>query len=475
MRDILDLANLWIGTFGGAIVAENKAPVAVDDTLSVLMDSGPVSVFVLVNDGDPEAQPLTLVSAVAALGTAVAEADNSVTYTPPPGISGTDTVVYEIADDLDQRSTGQINVTISEPDLSINTLSNNTLVVSAATGPIDLTVVQPTAFAGTTLFNTTDLQSGPVNLALPEISGAVVQGQELTAVSGLWACDGVDGQPMQSWQWRRNGSDILGATAMTYTVQVADLGTDLSLLETQSDSFGQRVAESPSVNSSGAAFIPPADPLLINWYDAADGATITGGLEVAVLADKAGTADLIQSTSSQRPNTGVRTLNGLNVLDCDGTDFLAGTVALPSSGDVALHMALVIDGLSSQYAAVLALDATNDMQIDANSDIQFDGRLNLARVGSSVGLSGGPFSGPVILSVIFDRTGTGTAEVFVGGVSRGSTAYTTPLDAAAQLHVMTNRSKNAEIDGAICELVITGDVSNRADHHAYLSNKWGVS
>jgi len=473
MRDILDLANRWTGTFGGAIVPGNKAPIAVDDTLSVVMDSGAVSVSVLDNDGDPEGQPLTLVSAYAALGTAVAEADNSVTYTPPPGISGFDTVVYEIADDLDQRSTGQINITITEPQLTITTLSDNTLVVSAFDGQIDLTVTDPVAFAGTTSFDTSDLAAGPVNLSPPSILGTAQNGEVLTTQAGLWAYDTAGAPLLRSWQWRRDGADITNATGTSYTVQPADSGRALSVVETQTDGFGGRSAESASLVSAGAGFDPAADPLLVAWYDAADSATLTAG-SVALWSDKAGTADLTQTSGPQQPASGSRSLNGLNVVDFSNGALLAAPLAVPASGNLALHMALVLDGTTNAFAALVALEATNDMQIDALSATQFDGRLNLAGVGTSVNLSGGPFSGPLILSAIFDRTGTGTAEVFISNVSRGSTAYTTALDADAFLHVMTNRSKNASIDGAVGELVLTEDVTNRSTHHTYLANKWGI-
>ena len=113
--------------------------------------------------------------------------------------------------------------------------------------------------------------------------------------------------------------------------------------------------------------------------------------------------------------------------------------------------------------------------MDANSASQFDGRLNLVGAGTSVNLTGGPFAGAVALSIIFDRTGTGTAQVYVSGALRGQTGYTTALDAAATLYVMTNRTQNAFVNGAVCELVLTRDITNRADHHAYLAAKWGVT
>lgn len=476
MRDILDLANIWTGAFGGATVATNKAPIPVDDTLNVLRNSGSVTVAVLSNDVDPEGQPLTLISASAALGTAVAEADNTVTYTPPAGIIGFDTVLYEVADDVDQRRTGQINVTISDSELAINTLPDNTMIVVAAEGAIDLTVTQPNAFAGTISFDMSDLQSGPVNLSPPQINGIAQVGQELSAEAGLWAYDPNIGEPVQSWQWQRGGVDIAGATGASYTVVAADGGADLSVLETQTDAQGQRSATSPTVNASSAGFAPWADPSLIAWYDAADSATITGSA-VSIWADKAGSADLDQDNSTRQPTTGTRSHNGLNVVDFTNGTWMASSLNLPASGDVAVHMALILDEVDSEYAALLAFEAANDMQLDARSNTQFAGRLNTTGIGDSANFSGGPFSGAMILSAVFDQSGAGTSEIFIGDVLRASAAYTTPLDAATALHVMTNRARNAQVTGAVCEIVVTGDVNaaNRAAHHAYLSSKWGIT
>jgi len=226
----------------------------------------------------------------------------------------------------------------------------------------------------------------------------------------------------------------------------------------------------------GAPFTPAADAALVAWYDAADAATITtSGGAVSALADKAGAADLSQASGAQKPVTGARSLNGLNVIDFDGGDYLAATLALPASGDVAFHMALVIDATANLYEAVLSADAANDFQIDANNAAQFDGRLNATGIGTTTALTGGPFSGALTLSAVFDRTGAGEARVFIAGVSRGTMAYSTAIDPVVGLAVMTNRSRNAWVDGALAETIVTGDVSNRAAYHAYLSGKWGIS
>ena len=473
MRDILDPEDRWIGTPGGALVAGNKLPVALDDSLSILKDSGPVTVNVLANDFDPEGGALTLVSASAALGTAVAEADNTVTYTPPPGLSGFDTVVYEIADDLDQRRNAQIDVTILEPQLSIDAQPDNTLVVNATTGLIDITVTQPANFAGTYQIDTIDLLNGPVALVPPTINGTVSTGGVLTAADGLWVFDTGATDPVQSWQWRRAGSDVSGETSASYTVTATDIGQGLSVSETQTDSFGQRSAESAIV---GASFSPSDDLALIGWWDASDTATITqnSGL-VSAWADKAGATDLTQSYTAWRPTTGGRSLNGMNVLDFSGSQSLGASRNFPASGDMAIHAAFVIDSVNSLYAALLAIKATNDFQIDANNASQFDGQLNASGIGTPLNLSGGPFSGGMILSMVFDRTGTASAEVFIANALCGTMGYSTAIDASAALYLMTNRSQNAWIDGAVAELVITSDVTNRVQHHTYLATKWGLT
>ena len=473
MRDILDPADIWVGTPGTVFLNTNKLPVAVDDALSVLIDSGPVTVNVLANDFDPEGGALSLVSATAALGTAVAEVDDTVTYTPPPGLSGADTIVYEIEDDQGQRRSGQVKVTITGATRSIDVQPDNTLVVNAETGVIDITVSNPVDFAGSYQVDTADLTGGPVNLAPPVISGTGEAGQTLTAFPGLWIYDTGTGVPVQSWQWQRGGADIAGATATGHVVQPADVGLGLNVVETLSDSAGQRSAASAVI---GTGFTPGADTALLGWWDAADTATLSQfGGAVWSWADKAGGTALTQTTEASRPTTGLRQINGLNVLDFDGSAFLEATRAFPASGNVAFHMVLAVDGTSNAFEAALAVEGVNDFQIDANNASQFDGRFNAAGIASSFNLTGGPISAPVILSVMLDRTGAGQATVYMAGTARGSSAYSLSLDPSGALHVMTNRSRNAWVNGAVGELIVTEELANRSDYHAYLATKWGLA
>lgn len=474
MRDILDPANTWMGSPpGGFSSINNKAPVALDDSLTVTKDSGATSVAVLANDFDPEGQAISLVSASAALGTAVAEANDTVTYTPPPGLTGFDTVVYEVADDQGLTRQAQINVTIIEPQLSIEVSPENTLVVTAGSGTIEITVTDPADRAGTWTVDTNDLLSGPVNLIPPAITGFFAEGEELTATEGLWLYDTGSGLPVQGWQWRRSGTEIPGATGMTYTVTAADVGgAGLTVGQSLTDGFGQREAVSAPV---GVGFQPSDDASLIGWWDAEDTSTITQtGGAVSSWANKAGGDPLVQTQSARRPETGTRSLGGRNVLNFDN-DFMEMTLNVPASGDIAFHFVLEIDAVSSEYAAIFGVDANQDFQIDANNSGQFDGRLNPGLIGSGTDLSGGPFSGPVIVSAVFDMSGSGEAEIYVSNGLRATMTYLAPIDPSVAFLVMTNRSKNSWVSGSVGEILVTGDVTNRADHHAFLSTKWGLS
>ena len=477
MRDILDFADFWVGAPEGAQVFGDKAPIAIDDTVVVVVDGGPVSIDVLANDFDPEGGALTLISAFAGLGTAVAETDNTVTYTPPPGISGFDSVVYEIADVLDQRQTGQINITISEigSSLTVDVEPDNTLSVTADTGPVTVDVTQPSSLAGSYTFDTSDLSTGPVNLAVPTLSGTFSVGNVVTVDPGLWAYDSQATAPTQSYQWRRGGVDISGATAASYTVQSADLGPGISVVETAANSTGTRSAQSATLGGS-AAFVPSDDAQILRWWDAADTASITtsDGTEITQWADQMSSALFEQSSVVRRPATGTRTQNGLNVVNCSGQSFLERAETFPASGNVAFHSVFIVDAIDNAFEALFSADAAVDFQLDANNGTQFDGRLNATGMTAPFDLSGGPFSGAIVLSAMFDLSGSGTAEIFISNQSRGQGAYITAIDTSAVLALMTNRSQNAYIDGAVCEFIMTENLSNRADYHAYLAAKWGI-
>ncbi|MHC4611285.1 MAG: Ig-like domain-containing protein, partial [Planctomycetota bacterium] len=76
--------------------AVNQAPVALDDGATTSQDTA-VTVPVLVNDSDPDGDPLSVTSAgQGANGATSVNGDGSVTYTPNAGFSGSDSFGYSV-------------------------------------------------------------------------------------------------------------------------------------------------------------------------------------------------------------------------------------------------------------------------------------------------------------------------------------------------------------------------------------------
>jgi hypothetical protein len=92
-------------------VTVTVTPVGVDD-VAVTEPNTPVNVDVLAND--PSAPSLTVTEVTdGANGTVVIEDDGTVTYTPVPGFSGTDSFTYTACDAEDQCVTQTVTVTVT--------------------------------------------------------------------------------------------------------------------------------------------------------------------------------------------------------------------------------------------------------------------------------------------------------------------------------------------------------------------------
>jgi hypothetical protein len=104
--------------------------------------------------------------------------------------------------------------------------------------------------------------TAPTNDSPPTISGTAQDGQALTASPGAWSGT----LPITyTYQWQRcdsngaNCTSITGATATTYTVGSADVGSTLVVLVTASNAGGKQTAPSaPTAVVTAATATPPA-------------------------------------------------------------------------------------------------------------------------------------------------------------------------------------------------------------------------
>ena len=114
-------------------VLVNHNPVAVDDSFAVNEDSGTITLDVLTNDTDEDNVPpaasnagLTVTAVTTPTnGTAVINANSTVTYTPSPGFSGADSFIYTVSDGVG-TATATVAVTVNADagavDLDISAL-----------------------------------------------------------------------------------------------------------------------------------------------------------------------------------------------------------------------------------------------------------------------------------------------------------------------------------------------------------------
>ena len=90
----------------------NPGPTAINDVAATNEDAL-VNIDVLVNDTDPDNDPLTVTAATAGNGTVTIRPDGTIDYTPNPNFNGTDTIVYQISDGNGGVSTATVTVTIA--------------------------------------------------------------------------------------------------------------------------------------------------------------------------------------------------------------------------------------------------------------------------------------------------------------------------------------------------------------------------
>lgn len=95
----------------------------------------------------------------------------------------------------------------------------------------------------------------PVNTVLPVITGTLTVGQTLTSSTGTWT----GSAPITyTYQWKRAGVAIGGATASTYMLVTADGGALITFTVTGTNAFGNSSATSASVGpivAVGGAFL----------------------------------------------------------------------------------------------------------------------------------------------------------------------------------------------------------------------------
>jgi hypothetical protein len=250
------------------------------------------------------------------------------------------------------------------------------------------------------------------------------------------------------------------------------------------------------ISGTLSAFIPPFSPLslpnLKAWYDASDTSSITGGSQVSQWNDKSGNAfNLSQGTSSKRPSSGTRTMNGLNTIDYDGTNDIL-------TASTASDWTFLSNSSKSTAFAVYILD-----------DLNPNAWLCTHTIGTTIGYSVfynaglGAFVSNGTADVVFNSTGQTTttgnhyaywltdttaataadrSEIYIDGVLKNkSNTATATASSSTPYYALSVGGREVDdaysFNGAMAEIIIVSGLMSAGDitlTKNYLTTKWGL-
>lgn len=226
----------------------------------------------------------------------------------------------------------------------------------------------------------------------------------------------------------------------------------------------------PFVSVVGSSFKPSDLSGLFLWLDASDTSTITHtSNSVSQWDDKSGTSkNFTQGTGSQQPITNTRTINGLNVLDFDGSnDNLIG----PSS------MYPLMTSSFTQFW-VYAADTTKRHNFYRSSDFSefildnndVTGANNPAFVYATLSAVS---PGTTQHAFKFIRNGASCNVYFDGTAGTANTA----ADNTVTTFTISSSIGVFALDGVLAEVIIYNSVLSAGDQtlvENYIKAKWGT-
>jgi hypothetical protein len=204
----------------------------------------------------------------------------------------------------------------------------------------------------------------------------------------------------------------------------------------------------------------------VMWLDASDASTITlgAGSLVTTWADKSGNGyDMAQGTVTYQPDSGTRTLNGLNVLDFDNDNMENVTVSTSNQSVVFMVSDDDVITGTARYHAFGLTSASPTVGILGGTQY---------RIGQGTVLDQGTAAtGVKLWRAVFDTTDT----LHVDQVSEISGNAGT--NAMTGLRIGSLGGATYGINAALAEIIIvdgTLTAQQISDAETYLANKWGI-
>ena len=238
-----------------------------------------------------------------------------------------------------------------------------------------------------------------------------------------------------------------------------------------------------AVAAGGAVFSPLDLPNLVGWWDASDEATIsdTGGL-VDQWDDKSTAGNDATGTTTTRPTTGTTTVNGLNIIDFDGTDdFLTASLATASTDDItmiAVYRLLTNEINETSFFYNGNNSSANGYGLSWDTSTTKFGFLRGGLAWeSSTDVTDHTSDVTVIGTLIRDAGQWNASSPDLGFDYAGST--TAPNTPTTGTYFGKNgASDTRELRGGLCEAIICDSAlgtTDIADTETYLADKWGIT
>jgi hypothetical protein len=241
------------------------------------------------------------------------------------------------------------------------------------------------------------------------------------------------------------------------------------------------------------------------WLDAADTSTISlSGSAVTQWDDKSGNSrSFTQGTSGNRPASGTRSKNSLNVIDFDGGDFLSSTAAASVwkfLSDGTEHTIFVVAASDNASLYGVTFGNANSGSTRGMHAAQFrDDPLNIGFwVTNGTGFPGADVldnrgsswtTGTFVYITDRRKPSDGTAanrslgQVNLGTAFSNNTATNSPSASDPQNSIVVGATLNNssvisnQLDGAIGEIIIYNSYLSNTDTtrvQSYLASKWAI-
>jgi PKD repeat protein len=317
-------------------------------------------------------------------------------------------------------------VDFGDPDIVVHSVTVNscselvadvTIGSTAAVGARDVDVVNPDNVFGTGagLFTVTDVTVAPSITSQPSNETVPVGCVATFRVSA-------DGDPPLSYQWRKDGTDIPGATGDSHTTDPSDASDDGSLFTcVVTNPSGSVESDPATLTVTAAGTRVTSDLVALYTFEDGTGSSVRDVSGVGVPLD----LDIEELTATTWTPYGLSLDAGTRVSSAAGAAKVIDAVR--SSGEITVEawidpanstqggpaVVMTVSGSSNTRNATLgqASDAW-DMALRSTST-DLDGRPTLTAPGGSVQ--------GIQAHVVYTRDAGGNARLFVDGVERATT------------------------------------------------------